>query len=177
MSRWEQAITWEALWWGAGPSERWDEERQKQRWYAAAMGMPKNMDFGGLRIADFGCGPVSMLLSSKHGPSIGIDPLPVVKQREDAFRQRGARVFKYKAEDADIRGYDEAWMYNVLQHVDDPDRVLARVAAAAPVVRLFEWIDTGIGDGHIHSVSERQVAAAFTGWFQSARPARGATRA
>jgi len=164
VSAWSSAQTWEALWWGAAPGERWAAEIEKQRAYAELMGMPADLDFGDRRIVDFGCGPVSLLLRSTHGPSIGVDPLPIVAMRADVFQQAGAAVLSMKAEDAHLFGFDEAWSYNVLQHVDDPAAVLRNIAASARSVRLFDWLDVGTGPGHPHNLTEQLFADAFAGW-------------
>ena len=45
---------------------------------------------------------------------------------------------------------DECWLYNVLQHVDDPHRVVEVAKRAAKVLRVFEWINIPGDEMHPH---------------------------
>lgn len=161
MSAWTEAHAWESEWWGREPSDRWAAEVEKQRSYARYMEMPPNMDFGAARIVDFGCGPVSMLLRSTHGPSVGVDPLPMSQDRLDLYSLANVAIIQSKAEDADLVGFDEAWCYNCLQHTEDPRRILRNMARAARTVRLFEWIWTSVGEGHPQTITPEMVLAVF----------------
>lgn len=58
------------------------------------------------------------------------------------------------------RPFDEAWIYNVLQHVEDPEAVV-RTAMHAKLVRIFEWVDTPPTLGHPHTLT----AAALDSWL------------
>jgi SAM-dependent methyltransferase len=158
---WTDAQAWEARWWGTEPCERWAKEIEKQRVYADLLGMPRDMDFGQARILDVGCGPVSMLLRSKHGPSVGVDPLPMSDDRLALYSLAGVEVLPIRAEDIDLTGFDEAWCYNCLQHTEDPAAILRNMARAAHTVRLFEWIYTGAGEGHPQTITPELVLAAF----------------
>jgi hypothetical protein len=46
------------------------------------------------------------------------------------------------------KGYDEAWIYNCLQHTDDPDQIIKNALKAAKTLRIFEWVDIPPHDGH-----------------------------
>jgi len=54
-------------------------------------------------------------------------------------------------------GYDEAWILNCLQHVDDPVAILKNAMTLAPCVRLFEWIDVPPCPGHPHTITVEMV--------------------
>ena len=54
-------------------------------------------------------------------------------------------------------GYDEVWIYNCMQHAIDPERIIANAKAAAPLLRLFEWIDIPAHDGHPHELTEASL--------------------
>ncbi len=48
--------------------------------------------------------------------------------------------------------FSECWIYNVLQHVVDPEEVIASARANAYTLRIFEWIESGVSIGHPHSL-------------------------
>jgi glycosyltransferase involved in cell wall biosynthesis len=122
-SSWEEAQKWELNWWMSN-RDRWGIEQGKQRVYAGLMGMPADLDFGDASILDIGCGPVSLLRSAKFGRATAIDPLDF----GDAESYRDKRINRVyaPAETWQYSGFfDEVWIYNVLQHVEDPHAVLA----------------------------------------------------
>jgi hypothetical protein len=59
-----------------------------------------------------------------------------------------------------IRSKYEVWMFNVLQHVIDPELFITK-AKTAGIVRYFEPIDTEITDYHPHSFTKDH----FDRWF------------
>jgi len=119
------------------------------------VGHPPVFSVDGKRIADIGGGPVSLLLKvPDHSNSVVVDPCPYPRWVTERYRACGIRFVRKRGED-DWRGrYDEAWIYNVLQHVDDPEKVIANARARASVVRLFEWINVDPYPGHPHRLDK-----------------------
>ena len=62
-----------------------------------------------------------------------------------------------KGEELKETGWDEAIIYNVLQHTESPEKVIAQARKAVNVIRLFEWIDRPATDGHLHILTEAQL--------------------
>jgi hypothetical protein len=60
-------------------------------------------------------------------------------------------------EDAVEYGWDEVWIYNCMQHAIDPKLIIDNAKKAAPVLRLFEWIDIPAHDGHPHELTEANL--------------------
>ena len=58
-----------------------------------------------------------------------------------------------------VTGYDEVWLYNVLQHTQDPEKIIRNAQRAGRIIRIFEWIETriSINEGHPHSFTEQQL--------------------
>lgn len=154
---WEKAQEFEHDWWGLEPGPRWGEEIEKQKTYARLMGLPPDLNMGDRKILDVGCGPVSMLLRATHGGAVGVDPLPMSEKTKANYAQANVSLFHGKAEEfepakfsATTKHFDEGWMYNCLQHVDEPNEVMAMLLKAVDSVRIFEWIDTARNTGHPH---------------------------
>lgn len=139
------------------------DECQKQQVYAAYMQIPINhykFDVSGKRILDMGGGPVSMLLKCENlSRGLVIDPLihrfPAwVRER---YSSRGIDYESMRGEDFVYEGewglttparFDEAWIYNCLQHTDDPEKIIRNAMDWAPVLRIFEWINIPPHEGH-----------------------------
>lgn len=166
---WKTAQTFEAGWWGTDWSPRWDEEIKKQETYHRLMGIGGRKDFNGAKILDVGCGPVSLLQRTKHGPSRGVDPLPMSEKTHAHYREMDVELLSMPAEEMPTdETFDEIWMYNLLQHTRDPNEILRRIAACSEVgteVRIFEWIEMGVSEGHPQNLTESLFQDHFgAGW-------------
>ena len=53
--------------------------------------------------------------------------------------------------------YDEVWIYNVLPHCENPEEIIKIAKEKGKLIRIFEWIDTPIGKGHLSSLTEKQL--------------------
>lgn len=182
---WKGAQQWEHEWWGLDWNTKWDDEIRKQAKYFKLLDFPDDYDFGEKTVLDIGCGPISMLQRSLHGFSRGVDPLPVSEETVRRYADAHIDFLNIKAEEMPAPGYapipttagsslagtslepltfDEIWMYNCLQHVDDPHEILRRLIACAhpgTVVRIFEWIDLGICPGHPQNLTEEMFEKHF----------------
>lgn len=163
-SAWEEAQKYERAWWGVESQSHWDEEVAKQETYARLMGLPADLDMGTRTILDVGCGPVSMLLRTTHGGAVGVDPLTMSEETKSKFAGANIALHQSKAEDFEsAQRFDEGWMYNCLQHVDEPNKVMAMLVRSADCVRIFEWIDLPVCEGHPHTLRVEQ----FEQWLPS----------
>jgi glycosyltransferase involved in cell wall biosynthesis/SAM-dependent methyltransferase len=163
-SEWEEAQHWERGWWGLEWGPHWDEELKKQETYFRLMGIPENRDFGAKEILDVGCGPVSLLQRSTHGPSRGVDPLAVSAETLKRYTDANVEFLNIKAEEMpEDKQFDEIWMYNCLQHTDDPDLILQKIARLGKTVRIFEWVDLGVCPGHPQNLTESMFLRVFGG--------------
>lgn len=164
MGDWKQAQEWERGWWGDCANTYHEEE--KQLVYANRMGLfpfhdgkgPYNFGLGGASVIDIGGGPASLLLKCvNRGDCKVVDPLPFPPWVTLRYRDCGIQYEQGQAECITDTGYDEAWIYNVLQHVEDPALVIRRASRAAKIIRLFEWLGIADGTGHLHALEEAQL--------------------
>lgn len=161
---WEDDQEWEANWWGDCVNT-WGEE-QKQRHYAECMGLKKlsnsrnafYYDLGGRSILDIGGGAISLLLKCiNYGKVKIIDPLPYPDWIAARYEYAGIEYELQKGEEINEIGYDEVWIYNVLQHVIDPVAIINNAKRAGKIIRLFEWLEVGEAPGHPHNLLEDQM--------------------
>jgi hypothetical protein len=157
---WIDAQAGEAAWWG-DCSNTADEEA-KQVFYADQMGISRwgshlvgaVFDASGNSILDIGGGPVSLLLRTKNrNRAVVADPLAWPDWIMARYHAAGIDFVQQPGETLDLGLFDEVWIYNVLQHVQDPAEVLRRAMQHAPIVRVFEWIDTQVNTMHPHSLT------------------------
>lgn len=142
-------------------------EDQKQYIYAREMGLKQShLSFilpNKQRILDIGGGPTSLLLKTRgdvYG-SLVVDPL--VKNYPqwviDRYETKGIKCITSRGEDlGNIKEkYDEVWLYNVLQHTDDPELILTNMKKIAHRMRIFEWIDIPPHEGHPHMITAKML--------------------
>ena len=165
---WSKAQKWEADWWNT--CQNTFGEEMKQLLYADRMGLktfhngksPYNIDLQGKSVLDIGGGPTSLLLKCVNFKrAIVIDPCNYPKWIEERYNLSGIIYHKIKAEGliglVEHEISDEAWIYNVLQHTEEPEKVIKNARRVAGLIRLFEWIDTSTNEGHPHSITEKDL--------------------
>ena len=156
-ARWNTAQEHEAGYWGNCNSAVAWGEFVKHEMEAREMGLFS--DYGdecaelkmqGKSVLDIGGGPVSMTLRCYDaGQLVVVDPCNYprcVARRYDRheinfLRAAGEDLDKCFLSDGTL--FDEVWMYNLLQHVQDPEKIvqnaLARVSPTG-CLRMFEWL-------------------------------------
>ena len=166
-----EAQRFEAGWW-AGCENTYTEET-KQHVYARCMAVPlvdyggpgPQIDLGGHSVLDLGGGPVSLLLKAANSQRLTVvDPCPYPTWVWQRYFQADPSITLIQAEAETYKSplhYDEAWIYNVLQHVRDPEAVVQTARSSADLVRIFDWIDMPIYEGHPHSLSQEQLDEYF----------------
>lgn len=152
---WKRAQRAEQAWWAVTGPRTLDEESKQRVIYAPRMGLAydefRGIDLEGRSVLDVGGGPTSMLLRSYNGGRLTVvDPLPWPEWVRLRYQDAGIDLISMRGEDQQLEGYDEVWIYNVLQHVQDPSLVVARARRSAPVLRLFEWLEVAVDEGHPH---------------------------
>lgn len=136
-------------------------EETKQFVYADRMGMVWNnyvIDLAGKSVLDIGGGPVSLLLKCVNFRMAGvIDPIEYPSWVYSRYATHRIRTRVQPGEEIVSRGWDEVWIYNVLQHCRDPQKVIDKAKGAGKVLRIFEWIDFEPSPGHPHMLTEADL--------------------
>lgn len=161
-AEWDEHQEWERSWWGDCVNTF--AEETKQMTYASRMGLQNISDgshwpyynLEGKSVLDIGGGPTSLLLKCHNGGRrVVVDPCRYpewVKARYDIagieyIVEAGEHLDDLKTI-VDNDRFDEAWIYNVLQHTDDPRQIIHNARTYANRVRIFEWIDIPPHPGH-----------------------------
>jgi hypothetical protein len=152
-------------WWGDCGNTF--HEEQKQLVYAQRMalvaewtgGHPPAFDMGEKSIVDIGGGPVSLLLKTRAKRRMVVDPCPYPQWVWSRYLACGIESAQQAGEEFEPDGWraDETWIYNVLQHVEDPEQLIYKVRRYSDTIRLFEWIDIPAYDGHPHELHEHDL--------------------
>ena len=89
------------------------------------------------------------------GYSYIVEPLP-----SDILKTFGIGIVQKKAEELSFGQCDEVWLFNVLQHVEDPDKIVENAKMAKKVI-FFEPINYGVDTCHLHNLTMEM----FKDWF------------
>lgn len=136
-------------------------EDQKHYIYGNLMGLTGqyfHYDVQGKRILDIGGGPTSMLLKTinlKEGKVC--DPIDYPQWTKDRYKSKNISVQVVGGEDVDENGWDEVWIYNCLQHVENPQKIIDNAKKSAKILRIFEWINIPAHEGHPHMLTKQNL--------------------
>lgn len=164
---WNEEQEFERKWWGTCQNTYGEES--KQLVYAKHMGLeathdgnsPYSFDVKNKRIVDIGGGPASLLLKCRnltHG--LVVDPCKYPDWVYNRYLAAGLAYERKSGEDLDpaaLGPFDEAWIYNVLQHVQDPAKIIMNARRMVSVVRIFEWVDIPAHEGHPHELKTKEL--------------------
>lgn len=141
------------------------DEEQKHYVYSRYMGIKqKHFSFEldtPSKVLDIGGGPVSIMTKTSNilSGSLVVDPLAECYPGwvHDRYATKNIKCIKMNGEDTNTLDttFDEVWMYNVLQHTDDPKKIISNMLSLGNTVRVFEWIDIPPHEGHPHMLTEQ----------------------
>lgn len=162
---WKDDQQYEKEWHGSCVNSWWEE--MKQQHYARLMELKAIQasnekypvyEMKGKSVLDIGGGAYSLLLKCeglKNGTVI--DPCDYPQWTLDRYKAAGIKFLKKEAEDMILSGFDEVWIYNCLQHVKDPEKVIQNAKKSGKLIRIFEWIERGITPGHPHNLHRNKL--------------------
>ena len=168
---WQESQEWERNWWAGCLNTFFEEEKQFA--YAKRMGIPivhdgkSGFEFNiSGYILDIGGGPVSMLLKAPKAKGVVVDPCEYPTWVYSRYTAAGIVWRKMKGEDIDktgLKDFDQCLIYNCLQHVEDPAKIAANALQIAKLVRVFEWLETGVAKGHPQNLTKEKMDKWFCG--------------
>lgn len=162
---WENDQEYERAWWGDCANTFTEEIKQLS--YGYKMGLTAYTNAGkwpcynleGRDVLDIGGGPTSMLLKCENrGPYCMVaDPCDYPEWIKERYKECGINYIQIPGEESILGSWDEVWIYNVLQHVKDPELIIKNAQYEAPIIRIFEWIDLSPHEGHPHELKEEEL--------------------
>ena len=158
MQTWKQANEWESQWWDDCCDTVGEE--LKQQVYTEKMGITRNL--ASRSVLDIGGGPISFLLKCANRGALCavVDPCKYPDWVAQRYIENNIRYYVQKGENMKFKAgtvFDEAWIYNCLQHTEDPEKIIKKALHYSKIVRIFEWVDNGLADGHIQDLHEKEL--------------------
>ena len=137
-------------------------EMDKQTFYAKHVGLfsweeesPYIIDLQGKSVIEIGAGPNGLVLRCTNGRRKVIDPLDLPNWMKERYEYFGVEYEKIKAEDMNEDGWDEVWVFNVMQHVEDPELSIFNIKNCAKTIRIFDWLETPTDKMHPNSFTKQ----------------------
>ena len=149
-------LIFESSYWG-DCTNTFDED-QKHYIYAKYMGLERrrfSFNANNKSILDIGGGPTSMLLKTfnlKKGKVC--DPLNFPNWIYERYKIKNIDYQLIPGEDVKEHGWDEVWIYNCLQHTNNPSLIIQNALKAAKTLRIFEWVDIPPHEGHPQMITK-----------------------
>lgn len=115
------------------------------------------LDMNGKNIVEIGPAdfPALGYLTNRGEGCMIIEPMP-----SEHLKRFSVPINTGMAEDVDYEA-DEVWLFNILQHVVDPYKIVERARSQAGVIRFFEPINYGIDECHPWNLTMNM----FKEWF------------
>lgn len=148
--RWQLAQKWELMW--ATQEEQKSMRETYSKIYMQLFGYDIEKDFQGKTILEIGCGmfPTALWATGKKKATV-VDPLTKQFSMDVHHYWNDNNIFavpeKFEYWNR-TEFFDEVWLFNVLQHVFDPELLLERLKGSGSNVRVFECVDVPADDKH-----------------------------
>lgn len=161
MVRWQEAQLYEAAYWAREAATPEKLRADLESGWRFTMGLldirPDTV--ADCSVLDLAGGDFPLALAIKTASYTVVDPA------EPQRRIHGVGRIQCMAEDYHGELVDEVWGYNVLQHVLDPDAVMATARrCASKTIRWFDVVDTPIYPVHPHSIHADWLRGQFEGF-------------
>lgn len=153
LERWQEAQVAEAA------TATYDLQNSRQAYEHIFHYLGMDLDQHGKTIAEIGCGPFPAAMFCR-----GLTSAFVFEPLSPKPNHLPGNIHWNQIAFEDFKPYfnvDEVWLFNVLQHVRDPEKVVERAKRSAPVVRYFEPVDYPTCVYHPHSFTQYD----FERWF------------
>lgn len=161
---WNKAQRYERHWWVSNPQYH-PGEVIKSNYVAKLLFIDDRIS--DRTVIDIGCGPLSLLQQIPTKSCVGLDPIHY-GDLEKAYESRNIkRIIKCGEDISNEDGhYDEAWIYNCLQHVKDPTKIIENAIMISNMVRIFEWTYIPPYEGHLWELRPEMLSNPFqkAGW-------------
>lgn len=115
-------------------------------------------DFKDKTIIEVGAGPHGAILICEGNFKRGVVVEPLINDHLSSVRkiyeENNITIVTNAYEQEELGHFDETWLFNVLQHVICPEKILKKAAKTSNVIRVFESIDQPINVAHPHLINK-----------------------
>jgi 2-polyprenyl-3-methyl-5-hydroxy-6-metoxy-1,4-benzoquinol methylase len=164
---WAKAQTYEKNWWKTCHNTMIEDLKQLSLTKRIGLDLIQAdslwIDCHQKRIIDIGGGVTSLLLKCfNFKQAVVVDPILMPEWVEMRYKAANIEVIHKKAEDIQEEyeyqePFDEAWIYNCLQHTQDPEKILRGAQHIAKMIRIHEWIDVDGNEGHPQKLTAKEL--------------------
>ncbi len=148
-----------------GWQEWLEKNKNDDQWLKIVLeyfGLKENENFGNNILVDIGSGPIGILTKLRAERRIAIDPMPINKNDKIIERicSPGENIPLHD------ESVDRVFIYNVLQHVISPGKVLGegkRILKKGGIFYILENLNVPVDISHPHSLRSEM----FEGWLQN----------
>lgn len=118
-------------------------------------------DLSGKKIMEIGPGRISGLLFCRnYDLSYVIEPTDY-DGIDYLYEGKKIKIIKERLEDVELPKVDEVWIFNLMQHVQDPDLLIKKCKENSKVIRFFEPIDLPTNNEHPFTFSKEDFVEYF----------------
>jgi hypothetical protein len=145
-------------------AEGYEHYMDSYRQYLDFVGFDLQKGTGTSIIVEIGPADFAALMYMDVLQGVIIEPMPSAILREWIDGHPWIDLVTQPAENYKIEPIGnriEVWLFNVLQHVIDPDAIIANCKYFASTVRFFEPINCGTDECHLHNLTIEM----FKNWF------------
>lgn len=177
---WNDAQAHELEYWGNCLGMRAWGEFVKQEMYGREMMLFEDygkdwqgeLNMQGASVLDVGGGPVSMTLRCVDSDRlVVVDPCGWPDSSHRRYARYGIKFIQSQGEELDtisprLGSFDEVWVYNVLQHTQNPQEVINQSLACLKQngkFRIFEWLNIPADTCHPHVLTAEWLLNMLSG--------------
>ena len=156
--RWLEAQTAERTFHAQDYCAGFEHYNQVYRYTFSYLSMDTNQH--GKEIIEIGPADFPALAYCTNYKGAIIEPLPS-SLLESFCKENRVLLIKQPVENIELHECDEVWIFNVLQHVIDPELLVEKCKSAAKKIRYFEPVDYPTSIHHPHTFSQEDFANLF----------------
>ena len=118
--------------------------------YFKLVDLPEDLNLNGKSIMEIGPAKISAIsICQNYKQSYVIEP--IIYDTGDYYTDKSNINFiREPAETCFFPNVDEVWLFNILQHVINPVKIINNCKKYSKIIRFFEPIDWEINDAHPH---------------------------
>lgn len=159
-TRWEEAQIGEKIYHiEESVKESYEHYRNTYDHYFKYLGIDKNLD--GKSIVEIGPGRIAgLLFCHNYSKSYIIEPTDY-EDIDHLYQSKDLEIIKETTEECEFPKVDEVWIFNLMQHVQDPDLLIRKCKENSKIIRFFEPIDLPVNNEHPFSFSKKDFEDYF----------------